>query len=175
MENPIEVDVADLEPTGVYLCMNHNSEHINGYEDPKWIHFRAYAYAQFYMYSGEVPDETKLWLHTSEDSKDPVPVLIADSIIDIPESGTVTLDLSEVNFLEWTNATRAMNRVKERYNLTNDRYIDCASPYCEELTSFKDKKFNIFIGVVAAESIIFTIVLVIIASVALSRQKRVEK
>ena len=171
MENPIEVDVADLEPTGVYLCMDHKDEYIVGYEDPKWIHFRAYAYAQFYMYNGEVPEDAQLWLHPFEDNDLAEPVLIADSVFEIPESGTVTLDLSEVNFLTWSNAERAINRVKENYDFTCTHYIDCATPYCEELTAFKTKKFNLFIGTVAVESILFTIVLVIAAIVALAKQK----
>ena len=98
--------------------------------------------------------------------------MIADSIIDIPESGTVTLDLSEINFLSWSNADRAMDRVKEKYNLEDkNRYIDCATPYCEELTAFKTKKFNIFIGVVAAESILGAIALVIATIVALVKKQ----
>ena len=173
MDDPIEVDVADLEPTGIYLCMDHKDDYIIGYEDPKWIHFKAYAYAQFYIYKGDVPEEAQLWLHPFDDTRRPEPVLIADSIIDIPESGTVTLDLSEINFLSWSNADRAMNRVKEKYsNLEVDtRYIDCATPYCEELTAFKTKKFNIFISVVAVESIIGAIALIISAIVVQVKNK----
>ena len=169
MENPIEVDVADLEPTGIYLCMDHRDDYMNGYEDPKWIHFRAYAYAQFYIYTGEVPRETQMWLHGFDEYDGPEPILIVDSVIDIPESGTVMLDLSEINFLQWGNAQRAVAKVQEKYGLKHDKYIDCATPYCEELTAFKTKKFNLFIGTVAVESILGTIVLVIVSIVAYAK------
>ena len=168
----VSVRVSDLEPTGVYVPMDGGNSHITGYEDPKWIHRLAYAYAQFYLYYGDdVPENTKLYSFRTLDDDEPWVILIADSIIDIPDSGKVELDLSSVNEYRWAVAENALEEVNDEYDISQNTYIDCATPYCGELQAFKNKQKMYCFIVTAAECLLLPVVLFVIVIV----QKRKEE
>ena len=162
----VSVRVSDLEPTGVYVPMDGGNSHIKGYDDPKWIHRLAYAYAQFYLYYGdEVPERSQMYSFRAGGEDEPWVILVADSIIDIPDSGKVELDLSSVNEYRWTLAENALEKVNDEYDLSQSTYIDCATPYCEELQAFKNKQKMYCFAVTVAECLLLPVVLFVIGMV----------
>ena len=172
-KSTVEVKVSDLEATGVYVPMTSEKSLIVGANNPNWFHRRFYAYAQFYIYYGDDVWEPLYWTagRTSEEDDDPWVVLIADSIIDIPDSGTVELDLSQLSYSQWNPREKQFREIKEEYGIKyGTRYIDCASPYCEKLQKFKDGKETVLIYAIMIE--ILLIIFLAIVSVIVDRAKK---
>ena len=167
-----EVDVKYLEPTGVYVVMDFSTEHIKGYQNPNWFHRKMSAYAQFYMYTGPITEEMRRNLWTYGEDVDALPVLIADTIIEIPESGTVMIDMTSRGDNGTYVCREALETLQKDYPQVENLFFDSATPYCEELMAFKKAQQMNCLYAAIIEAMLYVVIMIIVAVVSRSKKKK---
>lgn len=146
----LKINVQNLKPMGIYRQAVYDVSEAD-YETSllKVTFLRTNeSYAQYYMATFANGEQ--------------IPVLINDRVVNIPNSGEVTLPMGRVsidsNLLEISTE-----------NLSNDRYINAASSFEK---SYEMKKFRIARISVAVGLMLFAVICVIIAMVAKRMNKR---
>lgn len=166
-----EVDAEYLEPTGVYVPMTFGEGAVKGYQHPGWFHRKMNPYAQFYIYSGPIPEGVYFDISNKREGYDGLPVLISEQI-KVPATGKVKIDLSDAQFPRTYYVSEAMEKVGDKYDLPGRDYFDSATLLDKQLMEFKKASNRVFIFVVLAEAVLFTIVLVIVGTVTLAKSKK---
>ena len=164
--NMVTVDMRELEPTGIYVWMEHGKPAAVEHKRPNRFYSIFYSCTQFYVYTGnQVNEETKNQaMRTGYDDR-PWAVLIADDVFAIPDSGKVKLDLTNPNRLSISTVDKALEEVNKKFGLSGRSYIDCATPYSKALDEFRNKRVIACFVTACAECLILPIILFIVVMV----------
>lgn len=169
----VTVDMRELEPTGVYVWMEDDKPVSVENKRPNWFYSIFYSCTQFYVYSGDrVSEETRMFTMRDLEDDNPYPVLIADDVFTVPDSGKIELDLSTVNRVSMTITDNALEEVNKKFGLSDRRYIDCATPYSKALNEFRGKRITACVVTACVECLMIPILLLIIISVRRKKQQR---
>lgn len=114
------------------------------------------------------PTGVYVWM----EDDNPYPVLIADDVFTVPDSGKIELDLSTVNRVSMTITDNALEEVNKKFGLSDRRYIDCATPYSKALNEFRGKRITVCVVTACVECLMIPILLLIIISVRRKKQQR---
>ena len=162
-EDLVTVDMSELEPTGIYVWMEHGKPAAVEYKRPNAFYSIFYTGAQFYVYTGDqVPEEARKHTMRSLDDRSPWAVLIADDVFAIPDAGKVELDLANPNRLSISTVQRALEEVNEKFDLSGRDYIDCATLYSTALGEFRSRRVMACFFTSCAECLVLPIILLII-------------
>ena len=166
-----EIDAEYLESTGVYVPMTFGEGAVKGYQHPGWFHRKMNPYAQFYIYTGPVTDKMRHDISHQREKYDGIPVLISEQI-DVPVKGKVRIDMSTTEYPRKYYVSEAMDTLESKYTLPGREYYDSATLLDKDLMEFKKSSGRVFMIVVFAEAIVFTIFLVIVLIVTMAKRKK---
>lgn len=165
------IDAEYLEPTGVYVPMTFGEGAVKGYQHPGWFHRKMNPYAQFYIYTGPVTDKMRDDISHQREKYDGIPILISEQI-DVPAKGKVRIDMSTTEYPRTYYVREAMETLSEKYVMPSDEYYDSATLLDKGLMEFKKSSGRVFMIVIFAEAILFTVFLVIVLIVTLAKKKK---